>query len=102
MEESDYGGMLLNWVFFFALFGGAIYAGVRFAKLASKHNQNRFIFAAVGFVIFMASVRFGGNLISYLKIGPGYIPAATVILLAAAVVTALYVFLKRLWEKRAS
>lgn len=102
MEDPDYSGMLLNWAFFFAIFGGAIYAGVLFAKLARRYNQNRFIFAAVGFLTYLIAIKYAGQAGAYLKLGEGYLPAFSVVLTAAAIVAALYIFLKNLWGKKAS
>jgi peptidoglycan/LPS O-acetylase OafA/YrhL len=95
----DTSAMILNWVYFFALFGGAMAAGIRFGRLAVQHDKSRFLFAAIGFVGYLSVLKILASIAQPFNLAPGWFLAFSFLLAAALLTIVGYRMLKRSWEK---
>jgi hypothetical protein len=98
-SESQTLALAGNWLFFFIFVGGTIFFGVRFSKLALNNGYNRYLFGAIGVVLYITLI------MGYTSVMRSVFPEESLKLsfsiIAAAIATTVivYVVLKKLWEK---
>lgn len=101
-QESQTMAMIANWLFFFALTGGAIFSGVRFSKLALNFGYNRYLFGFIGVALYLSLFRGYAMAMGYIAPGPGWTKITIMIAAVIATTAGIYMLLKNSWAKRGS